>query len=286
MRQHLTAHDLYNQIRMMQTNFRGTVLVCEGDCDCKFLKKFVRAGECITIPGHGKDKVLTVMEWVHRDGRQGIVAMVDADFSRLGGVVPENENIIVTDHHDVEVTLFCSPALDALLVEYSSESMTTNFLESNGQENVRASIFDAAIPIGVLRFMALNEHRLLRFKGLAIDHFIGAGNLKSDLVKMVEEVIHNSPKAGASQDDLLEELNKYLQKKYDPKQVCSGHDLIGILAIALRGVIGKCCGVIAERRNLERVLRLSFGLEHFQETEMYKALKNWEEGHTPYRIIA
>jgi len=71
-------------------------------------------------------------------------------------------------------------------------------------------------------------------------------------------------------------IRKYYQKPYNLCQLCNGHDVVFITLLFL-----KCNGHKREIRELtinvlEKMLRTSYEVKYFQETNLYKSLNSWQ----------
>jgi len=73
---------------------------------------------------------------------------------------------------------------------------------------------------------------------------------------------------------------------HDPWHVCCGHDLVCILSIGLRKIIGTWNPNDIKPDVLERSLRLAFERSYFHKTQLYVSIQQWEKANTPFVILA
>ena len=81
--------------------------------------------------------------------------------------------------------------------------------------------------------------------------------------------------------------NKVQQIKHDSHDlwhVCCGHDMVCILALGLRKVIGTTA--VIESELLETCLRLAYETTHFTSTNLYTSIKEWEQANSPFIILS
>jgi hypothetical protein len=75
------------------------------------------------------------------------------------------------------------------------------------------------------------------------------------------------------------------EPKHDPWQLCNGHDLVGVLSIGLRRAIGSQSAVGVGVEEMERALRLAYEAVDFAASELYRAIREWEQRNHPFRVL-
>jgi len=70
----------------------------------------------------------------------------------------------------------------------------------------------------------------------------------------------------------------------DPWKICQGHDLIDILVIGLKHVLGHAKEV--GRNQMASVLRQGIERAEFCDTLLVKKIVEWENRNTPHRIFS
>ena len=76
-----------------------------------------------------------------------------------------------------------------------------------------------------------------------------------------------------------------LDEDHDPWQICSGHDVVEILAFGLREVFGNSDARHTNEGIIDRTLRLAYDMTMFKKTELYSSILDWEEENVPYIVL-
>lgn len=268
MRDSLTADREANAIRLERGSFLGVFLLVEGSTDKLFYSNLINEKQCriiVTIAGISRKKrtieVLTVLE---KSDFPGILAIVDADFDHLESIVYPNQNLFLTDTHDSETMMLRSFALERILAEYGSDNKIAAL-----PQDVRTLLLNAGMSIGYLRWISQKDGLNLTFEGIKFSKFLDEKSLILDEIKLIQTVQDKSQ----NWDLKSNRLSKQTSSKYDPWQICCGHDLVKILAIGLQRVLGT---VRKEPEDLETSLRLTYRPQDFLETQLCQKLKEWE----------
>ncbi|MGA1263375.1 MAG: DUF4435 domain-containing protein [Prochlorothrix sp.] len=207
-----------------------------------------------------------------------IIAIIDADFDHLDpDHAAQLPNLFRTDTHDLETLILKSLALDKILNEFGSEEK----LEEH-KGDFREVLLRLGKPLGYLLWISLREDLGLSFEGLEFGKFIDDRKLtlnEADMVKTVKN--KSSPQAKAKIPDLSQlqdKIQAYNQDHYDPWQVCCGHHLVEILALALQKAIGTHNAKAVDPETvLDRALRLAYESAYFRESKLYSALQAWHQ---------
>ncbi len=271
-----------NKMRMLRadpTYASHCFLLVEGTTDRKFYARFVD-DTCQIVVANGKEQVIAVMSVLDSDGFTGAVAIVDADFDPLEDSQPTSENIFQTDTHDLETLLIQSPALDKLLCEYGSE-------EKLEDKDVRSILLACGKPLGYLRWVSLREPCNLKFDGLRYDRILDKETLAIDTRQLVQTLYDRTE--AKDRTCTLTELHTAMQElqsdTHDPWYVCCGHDLVRILSVGLRYLVGSCNATDVAPENLERSLRLAYEPIYFLATRLYQALRDWQQHYPTFTLL-
>jgi Protein of unknown function (DUF4435) len=275
----ITPAALANRVRQRRETYQGSLLIVEGASDAKFYGQIIDKACCQLLPpAQNRDKAIKVLEILQE--APGVIAIVDKDFDELNGTLPDMPNLFFTDTHDLETMLLKSPALEKLLGEFGSEDKLAKF-----ERNVRAVLLAAGSAIGYLLWVSLQDNLNLKFEGIDFPKFIDAATLTIDETKLIEEVKRKSQKPGLKTPELQQRLNCQKVPTHDQWQVCRGHDLINILAVGFRKVLGSNQPNEVTVEILERVLRVGYEQVYFQTTQLYVAIDKWQIDHPTYRIF-
>jgi len=270
------------EIRMLRTDkqYSGSFLIAEGDTDARVWKNLVDSTKCRVENAYNKDLAVKVLNILEKDNFAGVLAIVDADFWILEGTVPSSPNLLLTDTHDLETMLLKSPALEKLLLEHGSEQKIKDFAK-----DIRQTLLESAKVIGYLRWASLKFDYYLKFEDLAFRKFVEEGTLvlnKSDLIKTVKD---KSQKPGLDERKIQQKMDSLTTTTQDMWYVCCGHDMIGILSIALCKELGSCKPQKVEPNVLEQDLRLAYESSYFCKTQLYAAIQQWEKNNQPFQVL-
>ena len=155
-------------------------------------------------------------------------------------------------------------ALERILAEYGSDNKIAAL-----PQDVRTLLLNAGMSIGYLRWISQKDGLNLTFEGIKFSKFLDEKSLILDEIKLIQTVQDKSQ----NWDLKSNRLSKQTSSKYDPWQICCGHDLVKILAIGLQRVLGT---VRKEPEDLETSLRLTYRPQDFLETQLCQKLKEWE----------
>ena len=281
MQQGLSADILANEICMRRTQYAGSFLVVEGATDVRFFQNLTNEKDCNIVDALGKERAVATVEVIDQRKVTGVVAIVDADFERLDTIPDKSSNILLTDTHDLETMMLQSPALEKLLAEFGSiEKLTTL------AEDIRMLLIRGATLLGFLRFISHRDKLNLRFKELSFERFVDKNTLGLDIVEMAKTVKNHSQKPGINIGDITSQIENLRDQPHDPWQVSCGHDVISILSIGLRKLIGTQQPNEVKPELLEMCLRLSYDRGFFATTKLFEHLREWEYRSPGYRVLA
>lgn len=286
----ITGEIIATEIEMTRAAFDGAIMVIEGNSDEKFYKKFVDENLCHIVVAHGKENAMQSIHIVNKNEFPGVLAIVDADFWRIEGLPELQGNIFITDTHDSEGMVFCSQAFDRIVEEYCSQRKISKY------NNLRYFIYEKSRPIGYLRLASHRSKLGLVFNDLDYKKITDKGTISVSIDSLVNHILHltreNMKRQAVRQVDLssktiLESYKKTIREKgqYDDKDLCCGHDIIGLFAIGLRKLFSSLQAAIANKKNIEKIFRLTYDLKDFLNTELATAIVSWERNNPKYRIL-
>ena len=283
MKHYLTPHDIANTVRMTRTLHKGAFLIVEGDTDARVYKRFVDETDCKVIPAHNKDNAIDVLTILENESLEGILTIVDADFWHLEGIKTNSENLFLTDTHDLETMIISSSKVQEKIL---SECGSTNKMNQLHHPAIHL-VLEATLPIGLFRWIASSsmDNLPLKFRDLPFENFVEIPKLKANINKLLEEVKANSGEPEINEKSIKNKIKSLKKENHDPWQVCSGHDMVQILAIGLRSVFGnrKMSKLTADI--LEQMLRVAYEYSHFQLTQLYQSIENWEKTNSTYKVF-
>ena len=281
MREQITPDRIANSIRLLRGNHEGVFLIVEGHSDKLIYERLVNKQEVRVTIASGKNnaiKALSILE--KEDNFRRVVAVIDADFSRIEQQIPDSNNLFLTDEHDLEMMLIKSAAFDKLLKERGSEEKIKAFTE-----DIRETLLKLGQEIGKLRWLSLRNKLDLKSEGLKFVKFIDKEKLSINIDKLIRSIKNNSQKPSLDEQQIKQDLSVISDENHDPWQLYCGHDFISILAIALCKVLGTWNANDVKTEVLERELRLAYELSYFYQTQIYQLMVNWQSNHHPDQIF-
>jgi 5S rRNA maturation endonuclease (ribonuclease M5) len=281
MKDQITPDRIANSIRLLRGDHEGVFLIVEGHSDKLIYERLVNKQEVRVTSADGKNnaiKALSILE--KEDNFRRVVAVIDADFSRIEQQIPDSNNLFLTDEHYWEMMLIKSAAFDKLLKERGSEEKIKAFTE-----DIRETLLKLGQEIGKLRWLSLRNKLDLKFEGLNFSKFIDKEKLSINIDELIISIKNHSQKLSLYEQQIKQDLSVISDENHDPWQLCCGHDFIGILAIALCKVLGTWNANDVKTEVLERELRLAYELSYFYQTQIYQLMVNWQSNHHPDQIF-
>jgi hypothetical protein len=271
----LTASDISNTVSMLRSSHKGPIIIVEGITDSRLYGKFVDKDEVEIVIGYSKDNVRrsTTELWGKRRDRS-IIGIIDADLDRLNGK-KYDPPLFLTDKRDLEAMIISSPALDDLLTEFADEQLLENFENRCGR--IRDVLARASYPIGLLMYISSRDRIGLNFKDMEYRMFINTKDLTIDIRKMIENVFSGSLNKGVGKKELADKIAEEEETLDDPWIAVRGHDVVSILSMGLNESFGSYNSKNMKSGQLSGALRLSFGMNYFEDTDIYKDILKWSE---------
>jgi 5S rRNA maturation endonuclease (ribonuclease M5) len=282
MREQITPDRIANSIRLLRSDHEGVFLIVEGHSDKLIYERLVNKQEVRVTIASGKNNAIKALSILEKENFRRVVAVIDADFSRIEQQIPDSNNLFLTDEHDLEMMLIKSAAFDKLLKERGSEEKIAAF-----PKDIRETLLKLGQEIGKLRLLSLRNKLDLKFEGLKFGKFIDKEklNLSIDIDELIRSIKNHSQKLSLDEQQIKQDLSVISDENHDPWQLCCGHDFISILAIALWKVLGTRNANDVKKEDLERELRLAYELSYFYQTQIYQLMVNWQSNNHPYQIF-
>ena len=269
-----------NSIRQKRQVHKGSFLVVEGKDDRLFFEAFVDRDLCSIQVAEGKENVTGLIEILEGEFFPGIVGVVDADFDHIEGRRRSIENLIILETVDMEALQIRSPAFDRILVELGSKSKIAKF-----GKGVRESLVEAAVWIGCLRLYSHQERLNLKFSGLNYAKCVSRESLEINTTNLVQQVLNNSQRPDLSCEEIVSELESISASLGNPWLISFGKDMVEVLAIGLRKMLGSNDAKRVNPILLSSHLRLAFSRTHLDESELGRDIRRWEERNSGFFVL-
>lgn len=294
----ITPDRVANSIRMQRSQYQGSFLFVEGEKDKILYERFIDKNACriqVSFNTDNKNNIIKLMAILTESDFAGVLAILDADFSLLENNYPKNPDILLTDAHDLEMMLIHSPAFDKFINEFVPEKKQADFLSKRGR-SIRDELLEMGQYLGYLRWFSYRSSYGLNFNDLNFKKIVDIKRFTAAALDQLITIVKNntiSKSAAEEKKDkykidekfIKDETEKLLVLNCDLWHICCGHDLICILSIGLRRVIGNYDSKQADPEIIERSLRLAYESKYFEETKLYNSVKTWEKTNIPFKVL-
>jgi len=299
MREHITPDRIANAIRQ-DKSYQGTYLIVEGKSDYWFYTKFIDKKACQVEMAYGYLKVIAVINNLEQTNYQKALGIIDADFRRLENETLVSNNILMTDVHDLETMIIQSPVFEQVIESYYVKERYETFIAKK-PDNLRNILLHLAKPIAYLKWInKIHDYGLLfkpqkeTDKPLDYTKFIEKSNLTfkgyEELIKTVINYTINKihpQKLTVSQQEILDKIKiKEMEGQHDLWQLCNGHDLTNLIAIALLKAISSYNAKAVGYTEIERNLILAYDSFYFKTTNLLVSIKHWEKQQANRKILS
>lgn len=284
MKKYLDGWDFAAHIRFVRQVHKGCIFIVEGENDDRVVSSFINEALCTVEISFGKSNAVEALDLLEDEAFPGVVALVDADFDRIHGIDHGLQNLVMTDGHDMDLTIMASDALE----KYLSKVAEAEKLQKFGADSttlVRETIYNSASPVACCRYLSDRETFMLAFRRLGFD-FIEEATLNCDVNHMIDDIMVLSPAARCSAAELKNRLSAFRISEYDLYQLLNGHDTATILGVALRKILGSLDRSETYGAKIEGALRDLFEPYMFYATKMFLMLRDWEQENPRYKIFA
>lgn len=278
-----TAEIIATEIRLQRAVHKGSFLLLEGDTDVRFLKRLIDVKACAPIACFGKQRTLDALAILVGANFPGVLAVVDSDYDIILERSPAGPNVCLTDHNDLELTLFVSPAFQRLLDEFGHEQKIRAAQDAAGQLMVDQIICEAAV-IGSVRLASLRANWSMDFDGFEIRFKPGKG-ISVDRAESIRALLARSrivPALTVADVAMQIASNPSLT---NPVKLCNGHDICQIAARALNNWIGGSNWNRGDANFFFSVLGLAFDKADFAQTQTFACIASWESRNRPYTVL-
>lgn len=284
MKEKLTNSRYANAVLMkLQSSKKKWVFLVEGKTDRILFTKFIANDDVLINSCDGKPKLKEIVKELRSRDFNSFIAILDLDFEKIDKEVIDDKQIFYSDHHDIEISIIESNSLNVILEKYSVEEKLNSFTETF-KDSYKDYVFKLGSYLGYLKWSNKKDNLGLVFKPknvdgnqLKIDKFINKNLVYLGNEKMINTVLEYSKNRGthlSSKQDIISSFDENVKSNLDLLQLCNGHDLSHIIALSLKKIIGTRN---VSYKDIEEDLRLSYDSNCFKKTNLYKAIKNWED---------
>lgn len=275
MRKYLTANDHFSEILMQRTADPRAVFIVEGVTDLGIMIPFVADEQADIKEFGGKPAALSVIELCNSYPIKNVIALVDADFDRLSAEYNPPENVVLTDHYDLEATILRSgDVLDRFVSNHFDHDkvQATKHRHSTGVRELAERI---GRHIGYARYIVKKEDLPISFQNVPIESFINFRSVEIELDRLLRVMAAKSSASESEINSFTEAVRELGETVHDAQAYayCRGHDLVQIISVLGRKIWGSSTG----SDQAERALRSSFDRNALESTALYHRVQAWCE---------
>ena len=246
----LDSDDLFAQICMNSQLDPRLVLIVEGDSDIRSLERHTDSEHWTVVPGLGKRRVLETMQKLQDKGFNTTLALVDRDFDNLSGEkIPRN--VVRTRLYDREADLLLQANLIDHYIESTKHRDESN-LEYHTSGKIRSLIVRGAASIGRVRWSSVRDDFELALSSFPVGRLMDQ-SFTFSLDEVITLAINKTDECQVSLETVLDSCAQSLDAA--DEDLCSGHDLIAILAVSSKWWAGQSIGRDEIERSLEFAIR-------------------------------
>jgi hypothetical protein len=259
---------------------KKSILVVEGADDERFFKPFINSDRCSVVISAGWENAVSGLMIVRKNGRKGVLVVIDLDYRAVLGTHSDDPDIIYTADHDIEIAMVSSTAFDKVIYELGAHHKINNF--SSSIDDVRELIYSLARPIGALRLYAQETGLSLKFDDYDYKHM--TLDMTIDVPEFVRVIFARS-KIGLSDCDAVIVSMRQKKASIHDNQLCCGHDICVAIGKSLQSKLGNQNAKFVTRELMGRNLRLAYGEAEFVNTHLYKEVKAWECSNPSFIVL-
>lgn len=272
MRGYIDSNDKKNEIRLLFRHplYKNKVIVIvEGKSDINLFRGLLNTQHVKLESFDGKEPLLSAMIELNSEYENRIFAICDADYIHVEGEENNYEahSVFLTDHHDAEIMLINSCALEMYIDEYSS-SETIEFLKSSLFEIA----MEAAYSIGLIRWLNYQEDLGLRFEGINFRSFVDIKQREISINEddLVQEVLRVSTNLAhhVTADYLIDSIRRLRDENKCCLQINCGHDVTKIISMVYQKNWASQ-DTNMNQRKVESALRIGFRVDEFIQTQLF-----------------
>ena len=282
--------------KMINAARKSVTLLVEAGFDQRFWRMHTHESCRVSHVGQGgREAVLHQLDEARTHPDAHLLGVLDADLDRMEARLVLRADVVWTDAHDLETTLLGLPVLERLAHQRVGADVLAQMERAWG-ETLRVRLFGHALGLGRLRWLKQRQQDLedLRFKKQGkgsrkgeLLHFDAYGDCagkdwRPDLDQAIAAVLaySNANHLRPPRRDLQQEARGLPDAPV--AQICNGHDLMGFLHdwLASHG-----SPKFSDTADLAEAVALACERGWVETTEMWQALRAWEQEHPGYPVL-
>lgn len=277
MREYLTVDDSFSEILMQRTADSRAIFIVEGVTDWGIMFPFVCEEKADLKEYGGKSAALAVMKLCNENSVGSVIALVDSDFDRMPGGSALPDNVILTDHYDLESTIIRSgDVLQRFVSNHFDYEKVCETKEVHGV-GVREIAERIGRYVGYARYVVKMKGLPISLQSVPVESFIDFHSMEIQIENLIRALASKVEVSDGEIADVMIAVHE-LDEKVDDSQAyayCRGHDLVQIISILGRKKWRSNTGA----DQAERALRSSFDRDALEDTKIYDLVQSWCDLH-------
>ena len=272
-----TPGSLAAEVKMTRAVSSDAIVIVEGSDDVKFWKARLSKA-CEIVDAQGKRNVVGCVVHLDHQNVRGFLGIVDTDYDSILQRTVPSPNLVSTDCHDLECLFFRSSALDKVLSEFGSHQNIRRFEQASS--GIRACLLERALVFGRYRLLCELRDLSVRSDTLKVARFLDEETWLVNRDALLQAMANEG--SGLAENELIEGIGEMVE--FDPWYVVNGHDLIAILRIGLRRVLGSLAPTIGANQ-ISGSLRVAMADEELAGTGIWADINRWQGGNPQFAIL-
>ena len=260
----------------MMKNKKFYILV-EGSFDVKFYSQIFDNNKTIIKPCNGKETVIDVYNKLNKDNlieSIDVIFILDKDYDFYLDSNIKSEKVFYTDFHDLDVVLIECGAFEKFIDFDCNKGKLKEFKALNNIEDLKQFIFSSARKIGYLRMISLRDKYNLTFQNIEFKNFINRNTLSINVNNLIAELKNKSQRLDIDSNEIMYKLQE-LETNKDLQHIESGHDILNILAIAMKKVFATNSSNAYCHDTIQDKMLYGCDVNMFKQTNLYKDIKSF-----------
>jgi hypothetical protein len=278
---YMDERDIAQEVVMERMVHKGSFILLEGKTDVKRFRPYLCADECSIVSCHSVRKATGALRRLVDRNVSGVLAVIDADFSRVQGITLENANTVVSENHDLDLDWINTGSFERYLNEVGHEA---KIIALGGCDAIVRDVHETLQSVSTGRL--LNAKRVFNFKtsGIDVGKFYKHGQ---DITGDYVDALVDAGYVDVTRRDWIElEINSEKNTQKDEWQMTNGHDFCAAIGSMLRGDIGSRKAQQCFASEIETHIRLTFNKDDFLSLSIAAGIISWEEQNPGYRVLA
>lgn len=268
----------------MDNDFDGVYLYVEGVSDESFWKKFIDPSSVRICVCYGCENVIETIRLHRQYDIRLFVGVIDRDFRRILGLLPDDREIFLTDDHDIEMMMYHSDAYRNMIVAIDKQGKLESFEKSLGC--ILTHVLAFSDRIGNVKLASKRRLDILEFnreknyervvpnyeKMMDKDGQYVGDDVLARIINAFSMLNHSLKKRTDS--EIVAMMQEEMGRGIDSWELSNGHDVSYLFPYVLRR---KCKFNRSEINSdfIDTVLMAAYSWEMFQQTQLCKDMCAW-----------